>query len=77
MVFTGKMCVEESKASQNTGKFWSNEDFFLTEENQVREHLNKLDIDKSMRPDGMHAHVFLYVKANRMHASKTFLMTYL
>lgn len=77
LVFTGKMCLEESEASQITGKFWSNEYFFLTEENQVREHLNKLDIDKSMRPDGMHTHVFLYVKANRMHASKTFWMTYL
>lgn len=29
-------------------------DFPLVRENWVREHLNKLDIHKSMHPDGMH-----------------------
>lgn len=38
--FTGKMCLEESKASQTTVKFWSNEDTSLKEEHQVREYLN-------------------------------------
>jgi len=67
------MCLEEPKASQTSGKFWSNKFFSLIDDDEVRECLNKLDIDKSMRPGGMHPHVFLiYVRANRMHASKAF-----
>lgn len=40
LVFTGKMCIEESEASRTSGEFWSNEDSSLTEDSQVREHTN-------------------------------------
>ncbi|PKU44177.1 rna-directed dna polymerase from mobile element jockey- hypothetical protein [Limosa lapponica baueri] len=39
---------------RETEKVWTKEDFPLVEEGQVREHLSKLDIRKSMVPDGMH-----------------------
>ena len=39
------------------GKVWSKEDTPLVEEDQVREHLNKLDICKSMEPDGLHSQI--------------------
>jgi len=35
-------------------KVWKKDDLPLVEESQVREHLNRLDIQKSMGPDRMH-----------------------
>ncbi|KAK4807097.1 hypothetical protein QYF61_018438 [Mycteria americana] len=45
------------KAEETWGKVWSKEDVPLVEEDQVREYLSKLDIHKSMGPDGMHPQV--------------------
>lgn len=36
------------------GKVWSKDDIPLVEEDQVRENLNKLDIDKCMGPNRMY-----------------------
>ncbi|GAB0189276.1 mitochondrial enolase superfamily member 1 [Grus japonensis] len=38
-------------------KVWRKEDFPLVKEDQVRDHLGKLDIHKSMGPNGMHPRV--------------------
>ena len=35
-------------------KVWNKDDLPLVEEDQVRKHLNRLDIQKSMGPDRMH-----------------------
>ena len=45
---------KESQAPKTREKGWSKEDLLLVEKDQVREHLNKLDIHESMGPDGMH-----------------------
>jgi len=50
-VLTGKTGLQESQVPN--GKLQKKEDLPLVEEDQVREHLNKLDIQKSMRPGGM------------------------
>jgi len=47
-IFTGKTSLQESQPLKTTGKFWSKEDLPWVEQDQVREHLNKLDIHKSM-----------------------------
>lgn len=54
LVFSGKICPEESQAPDTSGKAWSNEDFSSIREDQVRESLKRLDIHKSMDPDGIH-----------------------
>lgn len=51
LVFTGKICLQESWAPE---KVWNKDDLPLVEEDQVREHLNRLDIQKSMGSDRMH-----------------------
>ena len=56
-VFPSKTSLQESQASETRGKGWSKEDVILVEENQVRLYLSKLDIHKSMSPDGTHAQV--------------------
>lgn len=38
-VFTGKICLQESQASEASGKILSKEDLPWAEEDQVREHL--------------------------------------
>ena len=53
-VSTGITGLQESQVSETRGKAWSKEDIPLVEEDQVREYLSKLDIHKSMVPDGMH-----------------------
>ena len=53
-VFTGKSSLQESQAPESRGKVWSKEDLPSLEKVQVREHLNKLDINKSMGPDRIH-----------------------
>lgn len=57
LVFTGKTGTEQSQAFEMSGKVWSKEDLALVEEDQIREHLNKLDKHKSIGPDGMHQQV--------------------
>lgn len=42
-VFTGKTFIQESQVSGIEGKLWSEEDFSLMKEDQIKEHLNYLD----------------------------------
>ncbi|PKU44865.1 rna-directed dna polymerase from mobile element jockey-like [Limosa lapponica baueri] len=53
-VFTAQANPQESHTLEETEKFWTKEDFPLVEEDQVRGQLSKLDICKSVGPDGMH-----------------------
>lgn len=55
--FTDKICLQKYQAPATTGKVWSNEESFLAEKEQVREHLNWLDVHKSIRSYGMHSQV--------------------
>lgn len=56
--FTSVFAVEASPpeylTQETREKVWTEEDFPLVEENQIRDHLGKLDIHKSRGPDGMH-----------------------
>ncbi|GAB0204010.1 mitochondrial enolase superfamily member 1 [Grus japonensis] len=56
-VFTAKASPQETQTLEVGEKVQRKEDLPLVEEDQVREHLGKLDIHKSMGPDGMHPHV--------------------
>lgn len=53
-VFIGKVVLQESQVPDIRGKVWKKKDLSLVEEDQVWEHLNKLDMHKDMEPDGMH-----------------------
>lgn len=55
--FTDKICLQESPALATTAKVWSKEELSLVEKEQVREHLNRLNVYKSMGPDGTHPQV--------------------
>ncbi|GAB0205041.1 mitochondrial enolase superfamily member 1 [Grus japonensis] len=57
IVFTAKASPQDSQTLEVREKVWRKEDFPLVEEDQVREHLGKLDTHKSMGPDGMHPRV--------------------
>lgn len=52
LVFTSKINLQESQVPKTRGKAWNKEDATLVEEDQVRKHLSKVDIHKSMCPDG-------------------------
>ncbi|PKU31816.1 rna-directed dna polymerase from mobile element jockey-like [Limosa lapponica baueri] len=54
-VFTVQASPQEPQTLEETETVWTKEDFPLVEEDQVRERLSKLDICKSMGPDGMHS----------------------
>lgn len=54
MVFPGRLGLQESKVPETRGKVWSKDDIPLVEEDQVRENLNKSDIDKCTGPDRMY-----------------------
>ncbi|PKU41413.1 rna-directed dna polymerase from mobile element jockey- hypothetical protein [Limosa lapponica baueri] len=56
-VFTAKAAPHESQTLETRGKVWREEDFPSVGEDWVRDHLAKLDIHKSMGPDGMHPRV--------------------
>ncbi|GAB0184165.1 mitochondrial enolase superfamily member 1 [Grus japonensis] len=56
-VFTAKASPQESQTLGVGEKVWRKEDFPLVKEDQVRDHLGKLDTHKSMGPDGMHPRV--------------------
>ncbi|PKU47387.1 rna-directed dna polymerase from mobile element jockey-like [Limosa lapponica baueri] len=56
-VFTAKAAPHESQTLETRGKVWREEDFPSVGEDWVRDHLAKLDIHKSMGPDGMHPQV--------------------
>lgn len=52
-VFTGKTGLRECHIFEPNGKVWSKEDLPSVEEDQVREHLNKLNTPKCMRLNGI------------------------
>jgi len=49
-----KTGLQESQAAENREKLWSKKDIHLEEEDLVSEYLSKMDLCKSMSPDGMH-----------------------
>ena len=53
-VFTGKTSIQESQAPETRGKVWSKEVLSSVKKDQVKEPLNKLNICKSMGPNGLH-----------------------
>ncbi|GAB0204864.1 mitochondrial enolase superfamily member 1 [Grus japonensis] len=53
-IFTAKAGPQESQTLEVREKVWRKEDLPSVEEDRVREHLGKLNIHKSMGPDGMH-----------------------
>ncbi|GAB0179181.1 mitochondrial enolase superfamily member 1 [Grus japonensis] len=53
-VCTAKAGPQETHSLEVGEKVWKKEDLPLVEEDQVREYLGKLNIHKSMGPDGMH-----------------------
>lgn len=54
LVFTGQTGTELSQDLEMNGKVWSKADVALVEEDQIREHLNKLDKHKAMGPNEMY-----------------------
>lgn len=52
-----RVCSLGSQAPETRGKVWSKEDVLLVDEDQVREHLSKLVICKSLGPNMMHPQV--------------------
>ncbi|GAB0207239.1 mitochondrial enolase superfamily member 1 [Grus japonensis] len=56
-VFTAKAGPQETQSLEVGEKVWRKEDLPLVKEDQFREHLGKLDIHKSMGPNGMHPQV--------------------
>lgn len=51
---TSETSLQETKVSETSMKVQSKKDLLSMEENQHREHLNRLDMHKSMGPDGMY-----------------------
>ncbi|XP_014792346.1 PREDICTED: RNA-directed DNA polymerase from mobile element jockey-like [Calidris pugnax] len=56
-VFTAKAAPHESQTLETRERVWREEDSPSVGEEWVRDHLAKLDIHKSMGPDGMHPRV--------------------
>ncbi|GAB0205341.1 mitochondrial enolase superfamily member 1 [Grus japonensis] len=56
-VFTTNASPPESQTLEVGERVWRKEDLPLVKKHQVREHLGKLDIHKSIGPDGMHTRV--------------------
>lgn len=53
-IFTAKISPQQSQALETTEEVWRKEDIPLVAEDGVRDNLSKLDIHKSMGPDGVH-----------------------
>lgn len=47
-----RLAFRNSKAPKSRWKVWSKEGLLLVEEDEIRGHLNKLEIHKSVGPDG-------------------------
>ena len=56
-VFPAKISPRESQTQETREEIQRKEDFPLVKEDQVRDHLNKPNIHRSMGPDGMHPQV--------------------
>jgi len=54
LVLTGETCLQESKAPETNWKVVSNENLSSVKEDRDREHMNKLNMHKSIGQDGMH-----------------------
>jgi len=50
-VFTSKTSLQEWQVPETSRIIWSKEDVPFVEEDQVKEYLSKLDIQKFMGPD--------------------------
>lgn len=57
LVFTAKVRPQELVTQETRDKAWRKEEFPLVEKDWFRDHLVKLDIQKSTGPDGMHSQV--------------------
>ncbi|PKU35770.1 rna-directed dna polymerase from mobile element jockey-like [Limosa lapponica baueri] len=55
--FASVFATQESQTSEVIKKVWTKEDVPSVEEDQVRDQLDKLDLRKSMGPDGVHLRV--------------------
>ena len=53
-VSTAKASPQESQILRVREEVWQKQDLPLVEEDCVRDHLSKLDTNKSMCPNGMH-----------------------
>ncbi|KAK4828521.1 hypothetical protein QYF61_026943 [Mycteria americana] len=51
--------VEKTDVPETSGKVWSRKDLPSVEDNQIREHTNKLEVHKSMGPDGKYPQVLI------------------
>lgn len=51
-VFIGKTGLQQPQVPETRENIWSKEDLTLVEEDQFKEHLNKLYIHTSRGPDG-------------------------
>lgn len=52
--FTSKISIRKSQAPKTRRKFWSKGVLSSVQKDQVKEHLNKLDVPKTMGPNGLH-----------------------
>ena len=48
-----KTDLQESQAPETCEKVWSHDGLLLVEEDRIKKHLNKLDIQMSMGSDGV------------------------
>jgi len=56
-LFTAKAVPQESQSLEVTEEAWKKDDFLCFGEDCVRDRLSKLDVHKSMTPNGMHPRV--------------------
>ncbi|GAB0199272.1 mitochondrial enolase superfamily member 1 [Grus japonensis] len=56
-VFTSKCSSHTAQVTEGKGRDWENEELPTVGEDQVRDHLRKLKVHKSMGPDEMHPQV--------------------
>jgi len=57
LVSTGKTHTQKSQDPETSRKVYNNKGLPLVKEDQLKEHLNKLEIRKSRGPDGIYPHV--------------------
>ncbi|KAK4812942.1 hypothetical protein QYF61_002073 [Mycteria americana] len=53
-VFSGKCSSHTAQVAEGKGRDWGNEELPTAREDQVRDHLRNLKVNKSMAPDEMH-----------------------
>jgi len=58
-VFTVNTCLHQSQVPETTWKMWSGEDLPSAEDDQIREYVNKLEVHKSMGPNGKYPQVLV------------------